>query len=87
MKLLYFAWVRSRIGTGEEALHPPPEVRDVRTLLEWLKRQSPGHAEALKDMSVIRVAVNHEHVSLDYPVGPDDEVAIFPPVTGGSGEP
>lgn len=83
MKLLYFAWLRTRVGTGEETLTPPPEVHDVRTLLEWLKRQSPGHAEALKDLSVVRIAVNHEHVSHDASVGPDDEVALFPPVTGG----
>ena len=83
MKLLYFAWLRQRVGKGTETLTPPPEVHDVRTLLEWLKRQSPGHAEALKDLSVVRVAVNQEHVSLDADVGPGDEVALFPPVTGG----
>lgn len=83
MKLLYFAWLRQRVGKGSETLTPPPEVTDVRTLLEWLKRQSPGHAEALKELSVVRVAVNQEHVSHDAPVGPNDEVALFPPVTGG----
>jgi molybdopterin synthase sulfur carrier subunit len=83
MKLLYFAWLRTRIGKGEEILTPPIEVRTVRALLDWLKDQSPGHAEALKNLDVIRVAVNHEHVQLDAPVGPNDEVALFPPVTGG----
>ena len=83
MKLLYFAWLRTRIGKGSETLTPPPEVHDVRTLLEWLKQQSPGHAEALKNLSVVRVAVNQEHVSHDAHVSPDDEIALFPPVTGG----
>lgn len=83
MKLVYFAWVRTRIGKGSETLTPPPEVREVRDLLEWLRRRGAGYAEALKDLSVVRVAVNHEHVSLDHAVGDGDEVAIFPPVTGG----
>ena len=83
MKILYFAWLRTRVGAGEEDIAPPPEVHDVRTLLEWLKRRSPGHAEALKDLSVVRVAVNQEHAPLDHAVSTDDEIAIFPPVTGG----
>ncbi len=83
MKLVYFAWLRTRIGKGEETLTPPVDVRTVGALLDWLKAQSPGHAEALKNLDVVRVAVNHEHVPLDAPVGPNDEVALFPPVTGG----
>jgi sulfur-carrier protein len=83
MKLLYFAWLRTRIGKGEETLTPPIEVRTVRALLDWLKERSPGHAEALKNLDIVRVAVNQEHVPLDHPVGPNDEVALFPPVTGG----
>jgi molybdopterin synthase sulfur carrier subunit len=83
MKLLYFAWLRTRIGKGEETLTPPAEIRTVRALLDWLRQQSPGHAEALKNLDIVRVAVNQEHVQLDAPVGPNDEVALFPPVTGG----
>ena len=83
MKLLYFAWLRARIGTAHEVVTPPAEVRDVRGLVEWLKTRGPGYAEALKDGSVIRVAVNEEYVPFDHPVRAEDEVAIFPPVTGG----
>ncbi len=83
MNVRYFAWLKTRVGTAEERLEPPPEVKDVRALLEWLKRRSPGHAAALQEMSVIRVAVNHEYVPLDHPVKAGDEIAIFPPVTGG----
>ena len=56
---------------------------DDMALLEWLKTRGPGYAEALKDGSVIRVAVNEEYVPFDHPVRAEDEVAIFPPVTGG----
>jgi len=83
MRLLYFAWVRTRIGLPREEVTPPPEVRDVRGLLDWLATRGPGYAEALRSRGVVRVAVNQTHVGPDHPVAPGDEVAIFPPVTGG----
>lgn len=83
MKLLYFAWVRQKIGTAEEVVTPPAEVTDVAGLLDWLKARGPGYAEALKDARVVKVAVNQEYVRPDHPLKPGDEVAIFPPVTGG----
>lgn len=83
MKLLYFAWVRQKIGTAEEEVTPPAAVTDVAGLLDWLKERGPGYAEALKDARVVKVAVNQEYVRPDHPLKPGDEVAIFPPVTGG----
>ncbi len=83
MKILYFAWLRTRVGAAEEEVSPPAGVRDVRGLLDWLKARSPGHAEALKDLAVVRVAVNQTYVQPDHPVKAGDEIAIFPPVTGG----
>ena len=83
MKLLYFAWLRARIGRAEEQVTLPLEVRDVGGLLEWLKTRGPGYAEALRDLSVVRVAVNQDYVGREHPVRDGDEVALFPPVTGG----
>jgi molybdopterin synthase sulfur carrier subunit len=83
MRLLYFAWVRARIGAGSEELELPAAVKDVAGLVAWLQSRSPGHAEALKDPSKLRVAVNQDYVGFDHPVRSGDEVAIFPPVTGG----
>ena len=83
MKLLYFAWLRARIGHAEEELPVPAEVRDVASLLDWLTTRGPRYAEALRDLSVIRVAVNHEYVGRDHPIRDRDEVGLFPPVTGG----
>jgi molybdopterin synthase sulfur carrier subunit len=83
VKLLYFAWLRARIGHAEEELPRPPEVRDVASLLDWLQARGPRHAEALRDLSVIRVAVNQDYVGRGHPIRDGDEVAIFPPVTGG----
>ena len=83
MKLLYFAWLRAKIGTSEEMVDLPAEVTTVGHLLEWLKRRGPRFADALSDASVVRVAVNQDYVPWDHPVRPGDEVALFPPVTGG----
>jgi sulfur-carrier protein len=83
MKLLYFAWLRSKIGVAEERVDLPAGVATVAALLEWLKSRGPGFADALKDSRVVRVAVNQEYVPLDHPIRPGDEVALFPPVTGG----
>ena len=83
MKLLYFAWLRAKIGIAEERVDPPAGVATVAALLDWLKTRGPGFAEALKDAKMVRVAVNQEYVGWDHPVRPGDEVALFPPVTGG----
>jgi sulfur-carrier protein len=83
MRILYFAWLRSRIGTAEEEVEPPREVATVGALLGWLKARGPNFAEALKDPAIVRVAVNQDYVGWDHPVAPGDEVALFPPVTGG----
>ena len=83
MQLLYFGWVRSKIGISGETLDPPPDVADVRGLIGWLEARGAGYSEAFGDMSVIRVAVNQEMAELDAAVGKGDEVALFPPMTGG----
>ncbi len=83
MKLLYFAWVRQRIGVAAENITPPGEVTHVTALIEWLRTRGPGYAAAFADLDALRVAVNQEHASFDAAVKQHDEVAFFPPVTGG----
>jgi molybdopterin synthase sulfur carrier subunit len=79
--LLYFAWVRQKIGKGEEQMKAP--VGDVAALIAHLKSLGPNYADAFADLSRVRVAVNQHHAGLDAKIGRDDEVAFFPPVTGG----
>ena len=81
MILLYFAWVRQKIGKSEETLAVP--ATNVAELIAYLQNLGPNYADALADLSRIRVAVNQRHAGLDAKIGPDDEVAFFPPVTGG----
>ncbi len=85
MKVLYFAWLREKTGAGEETVSPPASVKTVGDLMRWLKGRGGGHAEAFADGRMVRCAVNQEHVPLDHPVKAGDEVAFFPPVTGGRG--
>ena len=83
MNVLYFAWLRTKVGFGEEQVTPPAQVATTGQLVEWLKSCSDGHAQALADLKVVRVAVNQDYVGWEHPITPDDEIAFFPPVTGG----
>jgi len=83
VKLLYFAWLRARVGCAEEEVVLPPHVHDVAGLIDWLRARSARHAEGLGNLALVRVAVNQNYVGLAHPVREGDEVALFPPVTGG----
>ena len=83
MKLLYFGWVRTRIGIGSETLELPSGITDVGSLIEWLKQRGESYRVALEDLTTIRVAINQEMANLDATISSEDEVALFPPMTGG----
>ena len=83
MTLLYFAWVRQKIGRSEEIVELPKDVATVGALVAWLARRGAGYAEAFADPKRLRAAVNQDHVGFDAAVSANDEVAFFPPVTGG----
>lgn len=83
MKLLYFASVRQKIGCGEEDYALRAGIRTIADLVDALRARGPGYAEAFRDTARLRAARNQEHVPFDSPVGDDDEIAFFPPVTGG----
>lgn len=83
LKLLYFAWVRERIGQSSEEVECPEGVTTVGELIGWLAERGGGYAEAFENTALVRTAVNHDHVDASHPVTDDDEVAFFPPVTGG----
>ncbi|PPR10436.1 MAG: Molybdopterin synthase sulfur carrier subunit [Alphaproteobacteria bacterium MarineAlpha11_Bin1] len=83
MQILYFGWVRSRIGHDTETLQLPANIETVADLIEWLKLRGKGYAYAFEDSGAIRAAVNHEIVPPDTLVRNEDEVALFPPMTGG----
>ena len=83
MKILYFAWIRQRIGLAAEEAERPAEVTTVDELIDWLITRSDGHAAAFVRRETIRAAVNQDYVPFDNPISDSDEIAFFPPVTGG----
>lgn len=83
MKLLYFAWVRERIGVNEEDFTLPDGVATVADLIDHLAGRGDGYARAFADPKQIRAAVNQETAQPGDPVANGDEVAFFPPMTGG----
>jgi len=83
VKLLYFAWVRQKTGIGEETFDAPPSVTTVAQLIDALVARGPNYAEAFRRREILRFAVNQHHVGADAAIAPTDEIAFFPPVTGG----
>lgn len=83
MKLLYFAWVRERIGTGQEDRDIPDEVRTTGDLKAWLASVDEGYGYAFENPQIIRVALDKTLVEDDAPLGDAREAAFFPPMTGG----
>ncbi len=83
MKILYFAWIRTKLGIEQEVLDLPEGVATVEDLLTWLKSRNEQFAEVLENDEVIRVAVNQEHAQRDVKIMDTDEIALFPPITGG----
>lgn len=83
VKILYFAWVRERVGKAEEELEPPPEVITVGELMGWLAGQGAEYAYAFANPRIIRAARDRAHVRPDAPIAGAGEIAFFPPMTGG----
>lgn len=83
VRLLYFAWVRERIGKDGETIEPPAEATDVAGLMSWLAERGGGYAEAFAEPERLRAAVDQAFAGLDAPIAGAAEIALFPPVTGG----
>jgi molybdopterin synthase sulfur carrier subunit len=83
VKLLYFAWVRERIGKGEEIIDPPAGVATVADLMAWLASRGEEYALAFESSNFIRVAIDRTHVRATATIAGAKEVAFFPPMTGG----
>ncbi|MBO9455108.1 molybdopterin converting factor subunit 1 [Paracoccus sp. R12_1] len=81
LDVLYFAWLRERIGVPRERVET--QAVTVRDLVTELAARDDWHAAAFADMAAVRCAVDQELVDLDAPLGKAREVAFFPPMTGG----
>ena len=83
MKLVYFAWVRERVGKPEETVTPPASVVTVKDLIGWLTERGEEYAYAFENGPHIRAAIDKTHVKHDAPIAGAREIAFFPPMTGG----
>jgi molybdopterin synthase sulfur carrier subunit len=83
LSILYFAWLRERVGASEETVSPPQSVVTVADLVVYLANIDECHAAAFKDRKTVRCAVNQEFAEPTTILRTGDEVAFFPPVTGG----
>jgi molybdopterin synthase sulfur carrier subunit len=83
VKVLFFASLRERLGTPLEEVDIPDSASTVAGLRMHLMRRGGAWHDVLADMKVVRVAVNHDMAAANAPLNPGDEVAFFPPVTGG----
>jgi molybdopterin synthase sulfur carrier subunit len=83
MKLVYFAWVRERVGRAEEEVVLPASVTNVAELMRWLGGRGEEYAHAFENPKVIRAAIDKSHVRSDTAIAGAREIAFFPPMTGG----
>ena len=83
VRLVYFAWVRERIGKAGETVDVPASCRTVADVMTWLAGRGPEYAHAFERADVIRAAIDKTHVKPDTPIAEAAEIAFFPPVTGG----
>jgi molybdopterin synthase sulfur carrier subunit len=83
VKLLYFAWVRERVGKPEEDVELPADVATVGDLIAWLAKRGDQYAFAFENPKIIRAAIDRTHVRPDTAIGGAREIAFFPPMTGG----
>jgi molybdopterin synthase sulfur carrier subunit len=83
VKILYFAWVRERVGKAEEDVDPPAGVATVNDLIGWLARRGEEYAYAFENPRVIRAAIDRTHVRPETAIAGAGEIAFFPPMTGG----
>jgi molybdopterin synthase sulfur carrier subunit len=83
LRLVYFAWVRERVGLTEETVTPPPGTATIADLVRWLKSRGEGYELAFENETVVRAAIDQTHAKPATAIAGAREVAFFPPMTGG----
>ncbi len=83
VKIVYFAWVRERVGKSEETLEIPAGIDTIADLVVWLRSRGPEYVAAFAKPEVVRAALDQSHVKPAARIAGAREIAFFPPVTGG----
>ena len=83
MNILYFSWIKDKLGKTKENIAIDENINSVDELITFLKSKDETYKEVFKDISSIRVSINMETANIDDPISINDEIAFFPPMTGG----
>ena len=83
MKIVYFSWLKEILGTSEENVRPPKNIKNIKDLIKWLGTKSIKHRKVFLKSKNIRCSVNHQIVDKNNKIKNNDEIAFFPPFTGG----
>ena len=83
MKIIYFSWLKETLGTSEENIRPPANIKNIDNLIEWLSKKSIKHKKVFLKSKNIRCSINHQIVNKNSKIKNKDEIAFFPPFTGG----
>ena len=82
MRILYFAWLKNKTGKSKEYINNS-KIKDTKSLLTFLSKKYPKLEEFTKKRNLIRISVNLNYITKNKKLKKDDEIAIFPPVSGG----
>ena len=83
INILYFAWLRQKLGKNSESINLPADISNIQELIDYLRALSAAHQEIFQNLEIIKIARNQNYVGLNEPITAGDEIAFFPPVTGG----
>ena len=83
MIIKYFSWIKEHIGKSEEQIELPDYINNVNELINYLNELDKKYSLILEKKKLIKIAVNKTYSSFDTNIGNNDEIAFFPPVTGG----
>tara|TARA_B110000014_G_scaffold12996_1_gene8782 strand:+ start:97 stop:345 length:249 start_codon:yes stop_codon:yes gene_type:complete len=82
MKVFYFAWLKNKTGKSEEFINDK-KIRDVKSLINYISKKYPDLKDIINKKDIIRIAVNLNYITKNKRLNKNDEIAIFPPVSGG----
>jgi molybdopterin synthase sulfur carrier subunit len=83
MVIKYFSWIKEHIGQSEERIELPVNVSTIEELMLYLENLNDKYKLAFKKKDLIKIAINKSYSSIDDKINNNDEIAFFPPVTGG----
>ena len=83
MVIKYFSWIKEHIGKSEELIELPDNVNNIRELINYLNNLNDDYKNVFIKKDLIKIAVNRTYCSVETKISNNDEIAFFPPVTGG----